>query len=182
MRILKKVCGKLLYSIVTFFPSTYLSFDFGAKFLRSICAHMIMEQCGENITIEPHAKFSSKCRFGDNSGIGARCVLAGEVHIGDNVMMGPDVYITTRNHRFDSIDSPICKQGFTKEKKVVIGDDVWIGARTIILPGVHIGKGTVIGAGTVIAKDIPPYAVVCGNPFRIIKYRNEIIDNNANKK
>ena len=64
------------------------------------------------------------------------------------------------------------KQGFTPPRAVIIEDDVWIGARVTILPGVHIGKGSVLGAGSVITSDVPPYAVVGGNPARVLKYRN----------
>jgi maltose O-acetyltransferase len=63
------------------------------------------------------------------------------------------------------------KQGIDVERPIVIDDDVWIGARVIILPGVHIGTGAVIGAGAVVTKDVPAYAVVGGNPARVIKMR-----------
>ena len=57
-----------------------------------------------------------------------------------------------------------------KSAPVVIEDDVWLGFRSIILPGISLGKGSVVGAGAVVTKDVPPYAVVVGNPGRIIKY------------
>ena len=76
-----------------------------------------------------------------------------------------------RNHAFDRTDIPMNQQGFTPEKPIVIEDDVWIGARVIILPGVHIGTGAVVGAGAVVTKDVPDYAVVGGNPARILKMR-----------
>ena len=97
--------------------------------------------------------------------------INGRVIIGNNVMMGPDVCIYVRNHAFDRTDIPMNMQGFAPEKPVVIEDDVWIGARVIILPGVHIGTGAVIGAGAVVTKDVPDYAVVGGNPARILKMR-----------
>jgi len=88
-------------------------------------------------------------------------------------MMGPDVMIYTQNHRFDRIDIPMIEQGNTEPKPVVIEDDVWIAARSIILPGVTIGKGAVIAAGAVVTKDVPPYTVVGGVPARKIKLRIE---------
>ncbi|UBK27605.1 maltose O-acetyltransferase [Clostridium perfringens] len=86
-------------------------------------------------------------------------------------MMGPEVIVYTTNHKINSIQVAIKYQGNTDEKQVKIGDGCWIGARVIILPGVTIGKGVVIGAGAVVSKNIPDYAVVVGNPAKIIKFR-----------
>ena len=63
------------------------------------------------------------------------------------------------------------KQGFTAPQEVVIGDDVWIGERVIIMPGVHIGSGSIIGANAVVTHDIPPYSIAGGVPARVIKHR-----------
>lgn len=63
------------------------------------------------------------------------------------------------------------QQGFLPNQKVTIGDDAWIGTRVIILPGVSVGKGAIIGAGAVVTKDVPEYAVVAGVPAKVIKYR-----------
>ena len=68
----------------------------------------------------------------------------------------------------------MCQQGYYEEKPIVIGDDVWIGGHVIVLPGVHIGTGAIVGAGAVVTKDVPDYAVVGGNPARIIKSRKEV--------
>lgn len=84
-------------------------------------------------------------------------------------MMGTDVTVITRNHRFDRTDVPMMKQGFEDEKPVYIGDDVWIGDRVIILPGVHIGNRCIIAAGSVVTKDVAPYTVVGGVPAHFIK-------------
>ncbi|MDH3026960.1 DapH/DapD/GlmU-related protein [Gordonia alkanivorans] len=65
------------------------------------------------------------------------------------------------------------EQGYSARKPVVIGDDVWIGARVIILPGVTVGRGCVIGAGSVVAKDIPEYTIAAGNPCRVIRNREQ---------
>ena len=85
-------------------------------------------------------------------------------------MMGPDVVILTNSHIFTDISLPMRCQGETVAP-VYIGDDVWIGTRVIILPGVRIGNGVIIGAGAVVTKDIPDYAVVGGIPAKIIRYR-----------
>ena len=86
-------------------------------------------------------------------------------------MMGPDVIILSGNHAHDLIDIPLKFQGNSEEQPVSIEDDVWIGARVIILPGVHVGKGSILGAGAVVTKNIPRYSVVAGNPARIVNVR-----------
>ena len=88
-------------------------------------------------------------------------------------MMGTDVTIITRNHRFDRTDIPMMEQGFEEERPVYIGNDVWIGDRVLILPGVHIGDGSIIAAGAVVTKDVPPYSIVAGVPARKIRDRFE---------
>ena len=132
---------------------------------------MILEKCGRDVNIEKGASFPSSVELGDHSGIGIRAQINGKVIIGKNVMMGPEVCIYARNHAFDRLDIPMNLQGFAPEKPVVIEDDVWIGARVIILPGVHIGTGAVLGAGSVVTKDVPDYAVMGGNPAHILKMR-----------
>lgn len=110
-------------------------------------------------------------RLGYNSGLGKNCEINGPVEIGDNLMMGPDVIIYTENHEFSRKDIPMNQQGGSGVKKVKIGNDVWIGARVIILPGVKIGDGAIVGAGSVVTKSVPSYAIVAGNPARLIRYR-----------
>lgn len=84
--------------------------------------------------------------------------------------MGPDVTILSQTHNIERTDIPMGKQGM-REAEVIIGNDVWIGMRSIIMPGVKIGDGAVIGAGAVVTKDVLDYAIVGGVPARIIKYR-----------
>ena len=110
--------------------------------------------------------------MGDNSGIGINASISGKCIIGDDVMMGPDCIIYTWNHKFDDTTTTMRGQGFQEEKPVYIGNDVWIGGRVIILPGVHIGNHCIIGAGSVVTKNIPDWAVAAGNPATVKKYRN----------
>lgn len=131
----------------------------------------MLADCGAEVNIEKDAIFSQKVTLGDFSGIGINAKIYGECHIGAFVMMGTDVTVITRNHRFDRTDVPMMKQGFEDEKPVYIGDDVWIGDRVIILPGVHIGNGCIIAAGSVVTKDVAPYTVVGGAPAHFIKER-----------
>lgn len=131
----------------------------------------MLADCGAEVNIEKDAIFSQKVTLGDFSGIGINAKIYGECHIGAFVMMGTDVTVITRNHRFDRTDVPMMKQGFEEEKPVYIGDDVWIGDRVIILPGVHVGNGCIIAAGSVVTKDVAPYTVVGGVPAHFIKER-----------
>jgi acetyltransferase-like isoleucine patch superfamily enzyme len=94
----------------------------------------------------------------------------GGIEIGSNVLIGPYCIIHSANHKFDDITKLIVEQGF-KKAPVKIGDECWIGANVIILPGVSIGKGSVVGAGSVVTKNIPPYSVVVGNPAQILYSR-----------
>lgn len=133
----------------------------------------MLENCGKNVNIESNATFSSKVTLEDYSGIGINAKIYGTCHIGRYVMMGTDVTIITRNHRFDRTDIPMMEQGFEEERPVYIGNDVWIGDRVLILPGVHIGDGSIIAAGAVVTKDVPPYSIVAGVPARKIRDRFE---------
>jgi maltose O-acetyltransferase len=96
----------------------------------------------------------------------------GPIRIGDNVRMANFVMLETTGHYFDDVAQPIRMQGI-HEDPILIGNDVWIGNRAIILGGVTIGDGSVIGAGAVVTKSTPPYSIVAGNPARVIGKRGE---------
>jgi acetyltransferase-like isoleucine patch superfamily enzyme len=127
----------------------------------------MVESIGKNVNIEKGAVISCKVIIGDNSGIGVNCSIPDCVTIGDNVMMGPDCLLYTRNHKFDKKQGKYI--GYTEYSPITIDDNVWLGARCIILPGVNIGKGSTIGAGSVVTRSVPAYSVAVGNPVRIIK-------------
>lgn len=93
-------------------------------------------------------------------------------------MMGMDCVFIDRNHRFDDMSIPMGGQGFSECRPIVIGNDVWIGDRVIILPGVHVGNGVVIGAGSVVTHSIPDYEVWGGNPAHFLKTRKTEIQQN----
>jgi len=97
--------------------------------------------------------------------------------IGDDVVMGPDVMIFTNSLSFFSTQVPMIEQGYTKPAGVIIGDDVMISSRSIILPGTKIGKGVVIAAGSVVRGKIPDYSIVMGNPAKVVGRRNHPEDN-----
>ena len=110
---------------------------------------------GENIYIGPEAWF----------------VLRGKCHIGNGTIFGPRCKIHTSNHNYEGEMLPY--DHIYNVKGVTIGENVWIGADVAIMPGVTIGEGAVIAACSCVTKDVPPLAVVGGNPAKVIKYRNE---------
>ncbi len=169
----KKTAGMILYSLfAAHLPVSYARLTGrAAKSVRSFCARLILDECGRDVNIEKGAEFADNIKIGDHSGIGKNSIVGGFTQIGSCVMMGEACHIYTRNHKTDRTDVPMCRQGFDKYKPVIIADDVWIGARVTILPGAKIGTGAIIGAGAVVSGEIPDYAVACGVPARVIKYR-----------
>lgn len=149
-----------------------------AKQLRMKRRMKRLKYCGNNIFIDPSVVLAGldNIEIDDNVHIQFGCKLFGNgggIRILTGTILANDVQIYTRNHMYDAIDLeyiPYDKRYV--EKKVVINEYVWIGARATILPGVNIGEGAVIAAGAVVTKDVPAYALVGGNPAKVIKYRN----------
>lgn len=106
--------------------------------------------------------------IGDYTRIGIHCTVIGPVCIGSHVNLAQGITVTALNHNFEDTGKRIDEQGIST-KPVVIGDDVWIGANSVILPGVTIGKHAVVAAGAVVTKDVPDHCVVGGVPAKIIK-------------
>ncbi|MEM9924948.1 MAG: acyltransferase [Cyanobacteria bacterium P01_D01_bin.50] len=132
---------------------------------------------GERSIIRTFARLSSargKIKIGSDCSVNPYTILFanGDLIIGNWVRIATHVVINPGNHLYDDIDTPIDLQPSTY-KGVIIEDDVWIGAGVIILQGCKIGKGSVIGAGTVLTKSVEPYSVVVGVPGRVIKKRGE---------
>ena len=113
--------------------------------------------------------------IGNNVGIGANVTLnadnGGEIIVGNDVRIGPYTLLRASNHSFDDVTRLIVQQGH-KSGSILIEDDVWVGGHVSIVPDVKIGRGSVIGAGSVVTTDIPEYSVAVGNPARVIGTRN----------
>lgn len=112
-------------------------------------------------------------KMGDNSSVGPFGFIgcSGKIIIGKNVMIGPRVSLFAENHNFNDIHKSIKSQG-VNNKGIVIEDDCWIGSGVIILDGVRIGHGSVIGAGTLVTKNIPPNSIVYDKRNKLTKVRN----------
>ena len=145
-------------------------------------------KCGDNCFIELpfHANWAGAHLFledGVYANFNLTLVDDGNIYVGSKVLFGPNVTITTANHPIDPV---LREKGYQYNKDVYIGQNTWIGANVVILPGVHIGKNCVIGAGSVVNKDIPDNVVAVGVPCRVLRkvgkhdkeyfYKNEKID------
>jgi acetyltransferase-like isoleucine patch superfamily enzyme len=134
---------------------------------------------GDNISIEKGVVMSTseggKIHIGNNVYIGEYSILTSneEIEIGDNVLISPHNVIVDFNHIYEDIGQPVNKQGVIA-RKITIQEGVWIGSGSKILIGVTVGKGAVVGAGSVVTKDVPAFHVVVGNPAKIIKRRSKL--------
>lgn len=174
---MKKICLLLYYGIARHLPkSTTPIFGKFAKLIRRELCKRIFATCGDKLNVENKAYFGNgkDFRVGNEAALGTNFKSTNRiVTIGNYLMMAEDVLFLGGGHNFERTDIPMGHQGGGSKTPLQIGDDVWIGARAMILPGCrHIGKGVIIGAGSVVTKDIPDYAIVGGNPARVIKYRN----------
>lgn len=106
--------------------------------------------------------------IGDHTRIGIHNTIIGPVCIGNHVNLAQGITVTALNHNFEDTTKRIDEQGIST-KPVIIGDDVWIGANAVILPGVTIGRHCVVAAGAVVTKDVPDHSVVGGVPAKILK-------------
>ena len=126
---------------------------------------------GKSSVIEDYAIINNavgEITIGNHTRIGLGNTIIGPVMIGNNVILAQNVVISALNHKFEDVLMTINQQG-VKTDQIIIEDNVWIGANSSVLAGVHIGEHVVVGAGSVVTKDIPPFSVVVGNPARILK-------------
>lgn len=131
----------------------------------------IFAECGENCYIELPFRANwggHNVHFGNNvyANFNFTVVDDGDIYVGDRVMFGPNVTIATANH---PIEPGLRSKAMQYNKSVHIGENVWVGANTVIVPGITIGKNSVIGAGSVVTKDIPENVVAVGNPCRVLR-------------
>ena len=171
-KLLKFFCLIAYYGFATYLPQSTSRFTKWTRYIRRIVCNPIFDNCGKFVNVERGARFGmgGGISIGKGSGLGVNCLVHGPLEIGDNVMMGPEVVIFTHSHNYSRTDIPMRKQG-ANVAKVTIGNDVWIGMRAIIMPGVRVGNGVIIGANAVVTKDVPDYAVVGGVPAKVIRYR-----------
>lgn len=141
---------------------------------RQAAIGKILGSAGKNCIVEQplFCTYGYNTTVGDNFFLNVNCKLmdSGKITIGDNVFIAPNVCIITEEHAMDTAQRI---QGLEYTHPVTIGDNVWICAGVLVLPGVTIGANSVIGAGSVVTKDIPPDSLAVGNPCRVIRKVNE---------
>ncbi len=168
------------FAKVEFFSLSYFLFYYlpGYHFTNKLRAYFVgffLKKKGSHFILNREVIIESpqNIKIGDSVGINARCWISGGgdvINIGNNVLIGPNVIIITAGHNFSDISKPIKEQGHV-EKGITIGNNTWIGAGVIILPGVTIGSNVVVGAGSIVTKSLEKNAVYVGNPARKIKER-----------
>lgn len=159
----------------SFIKCIYLFVTHQTESLRGVIYGLFLKGSHKHLKIKTNCNLGSlnMITIGDNVQIGNNVTilaLTKDIVIGNDVLIAPYVSIIGTNHTISDPDKLIRLQGMTSAQ-ITIQDDVWIGTKAIILPGVTIGKGSVVGAGAVVTKDVPPYAVVGGVPARVIKMR-----------
>ena len=184
------ICGKIVAHWRTIY-SYWIQLEFGQVGSGVYIGKMYLLKGAKYISLADNVCISERCiievydsyqdqRFtpiltiGANSHIGddGHITCINKIQIGNNVLMGRKVFITDNAHGASDrtqLDTAPNKRPLTSKGQVIIEDNVWIGEMVCIMPGVRIGKGSIIGANAVVTKDVPPYCVVGGNPAKIIK-------------
>ena len=132
-------------------------------------------EVGEHVLLEPHvwltAPDEARIRIGPGSFLNLSVMVAAVelVEIGSQCMFANGCFITDGSHRFDDPDKPVPWQGFTSKGATRMGDNVWCGANVVITSGVEIGERCVIGANSVVTRDIPAFSVAAGIPARVLR-------------
>ena len=127
---------------------------------------------GEYSIIEDYTLIANACGdviLGKNVLIGCGSKISGPITFGDNILLAQNVVMSALNHNYEDPTRAVVDQGYTV-KEIIVEDGVWMGAGVIVTPGVRIGRNAVVGAGSVVTRDVPAYSVVVGNPARIVKY------------
>ena len=159
---------------IRIFMPFYIKRGKGSVIYRSVRKDIVpfnIFELGKRSVIEDYSVINNavgNLLIGNNTRVGIGNTIIGPVTISDNVNIGQNVTISGLNHNYEDPSKTISEQG-VGTSPIKIENDVWIGANSVVLPGIQIGNHSIIGAGSVITKDVPSYSVAVGNPARIIK-------------
>jgi len=131
-------------------------------------------ELGEDSTIEDFSAINNGVGpviIGDRTKIGLSNTIIGPVTIGNDIRLAQNITLSGLNHNYEDVSMPIHVQGVSTAP-IVIEDETWIGANVVVVAGVTIGKHSIVAAGSIVTKDIPPYSVAVGNPARVLKKYN----------
>ncbi len=172
IRVIAGSTASYFYRLVTQIPS---------RTVRMLCLKAYLAKVGQGTSVQMGCKFLNgrKIYLGERNVINFGCLLDGrsyQIITGSDVSIGPQATILTLGHE------PQSPEFADRGGDVIIGDRVWIAYRAIILPGVTIGEGAVVGAGSVVTKDVESYTIVAGNPARFIKKRTHDLHYTLNYK
>lgn len=159
----------LLNSIGKWLPDHRTRFGLGkiGKKTRYLFAKNIISEIGNNATIGRGTTLGRNVILKNGAHTGNDCEIRDGTTIEGNNMMGPECKFYTSNHKFNK--EKLIYEGNTEIEPITIKEHSWLGSRCIILPGVTVGKGATVGAGSVVTKDVPDYHLAAGNPAKIIK-------------
>jgi acetyltransferase-like isoleucine patch superfamily enzyme len=161
-----------------FIASVFLLVGKVVKRIKMYLLRPLFGSYGKKFHFDPNGFYSfANIHVGEDVSLGLNPILLADlshIRIGNHVMFGPEVAIIGGNHN-TTIPGRFMTQVYEKNTNddlgVVIEDDVWIGTRAIILRGVTIGRGSIVGAGSIVTKSVPPYAIVTGNPAHVVRFR-----------
>lgn len=163
----KRTAWWVVYATVA---SRLPSWSKSARRLRAKSASNFCAGVHPTANINRQARLGWAVTIGPHGGVGEGCILSGEVHVGPHVTMGPMCYFITGDHPIPG-DGGRFRDHRSTHAPIVIEEDAFLGGRVTVLPGVRIGRGAAVGAGSVVTKDVAPGATVVGNPAREIRRR-----------
>jgi len=162
-------CESFVFGVLGLIPTTF------GVMLRGLLFKLFCKECKGFSWIQPRVIFvhTERIKIGKLFGVNSNSYIngVGEVEIGDYVLLGSNVTISSGVHPIDGQYPPIITRQ-SIPKKIIIEDDVWIGSNAVIMPGVTVARGTVIGANSVVTKDTMPYTIMAGVPARVINKRD----------
>lgn len=169
---MQKIKLILYYLIVSKLPHSRLSMLFNKIRCWYVCSILKIMKKNSNNYFEygVYIADATKLSIGEHCHVNENVFIQG-ANIGNYVMIAPNVAILNSTHNYDNKNIPMIMQGSEENLNPTIEDDVWIGRNVVIMPGVTLGKGSVIAAGAVVTKEVEPFCVVAGVPAKIIKRR-----------